>query len=99
MYVITVEFEIHRDHRARFMEAIAANAAASLERESGCRQFDVCVADDDPGKIFLHELYDDRAAFDSHLASDHFKQFDETVRPWVKAKTVGAWRRAFPAED
>jgi quinol monooxygenase YgiN len=46
MYVITVGFEIHRGHRARFMEAIAANAAASLERESGCRQFDVCVAND-----------------------------------------------------
>ncbi len=74
MYAKTVEFEIHRNHRARFTAAIVANAAASLEREVECRQFDGCVAGDDSGEIFLYELYDDRAAVDAHLAPEHFRR-------------------------
>ena len=53
-----------------------ANAKVSRETEPGCRQFDVCV-EADTGRTFLYELYDDRAAFEAHLASAHFKAFDE----------------------
>lgn len=73
-----------------------ANARASREREPGCRQFDVCVTDDDPGRVFLYEIYDDRAAFDAHLASAHFKAFDATVAPWLETKTVRTYALADP---
>ena len=33
-------------------------------------------------------VYDNRAAFDAHLASAHFKRFDPAVAPMVAAKTV-----------
>jgi quinol monooxygenase YgiN len=49
----------------------SANATATREREPGCRQFDVCTSADD-GLVFLYEVYDDRAAFDAHLAAPHF---------------------------
>ena len=57
----------------------------------------------DPGRVeefrtamlqqALYEVYDDAAAFELHLASDHFRAFDETVRPWVQRKDVQVWRQ------
>jgi quinol monooxygenase YgiN len=97
MFVITVEFQIKPAHRESFMREMAANAIASVEREPGCRQFDVCVSGDDPNKVFLYEIYDDRAAFDAHKQMPHFLSFDTTVKDWVARKTVASWTRTVPA--
>lgn len=94
MFVITVEFTIKPAHIAEFMPAMIANAKASLDNEPGCHQFDVCVAVDDPNRIFLYEIYADRAAFDHHLATLHFKAFDARARDWVLSKIVKSWQTA-----
>jgi (4S)-4-hydroxy-5-phosphonooxypentane-2,3-dione isomerase len=39
------------------------------------------------------EVYDDRAAFDAHLAAAHFKRFDAAVAPMVASKAVRILRR------
>ncbi len=88
MYVITVEFEVEPQHATEFCAAVVDNARRSRSSEPGCRQFDVCVAPDDPGRFFLYEVYDDRAAFDVHLATPHFRAFDPMVAPWLRRKTV-----------
>ena len=93
MYVITVEFRIHEDRVEAFREAMLANARASVDDEPGCHQFDVCFDPGDAQCVFLYELYSDEAAFQTHLASAHFKAFDEQVRDWVQSKAVGAWQR------
>ena len=96
MYVITVEFVIHAAHAAAFQAAVLDNAARSLAHESACRRFDVCTASDNDAAaartFFLYELYDDRAGFDAHLATEHFKAFDAQVAPWVERKTVRSWQ-------
>ena len=94
MYVVTVEFVVKAGHAAEFLPAMIENARASREREPGCRQFDVCTDPNDPHAIFLYELYDDRAAFDAHLATAHFKAFDAKVGPWVERKAVRIYTRA-----
>ena len=96
MHVITVTFVVHEQHVNEFHVAMLAQARNSLERESGCRQFDVCVDGKDRSTIFLYEIYDDETAFRAHLESGHFKSFDATVTPWVKDKVVHAWRRISP---
>jgi len=93
MYAVTVEFVVRPDEAARFREAIVANARASRDTEPGCRQFDVCGPADDPAAIFLSEVYADRAAFDAHLASPHFRAFDATAGSWVVRKTARAYQR------
>ena len=93
MYVVTVEFVIGAGHAAEFLPAMLENARASREREPGCRQFDVCADPNDPHAIFLYEIYDDRAAFDAHLATAHFKAFDARVAPWVERKSVRIYAR------
>ena len=96
MYVVTVEFTIEPRQFDRFLPLMLDNARRSREDEPGCRQFDVCVDEARPAVVYLYELYDDRAAFDAHLASPHFRAFDATVAPWIGAKVVRAFERIDP---
>ena len=93
MYVITVEFEIDPERLEAFLPLMTENAASSVRDEPGCRQFDVCQDPEAANRIFLYEIYDDRAAFEAHLETPHFKRFDAAVSPMVTAKTVRALRR------
>ena len=96
MYVVTVEFVAKPEHAEAFRSATVENARASREHEPGCRQFDVCGDAANRAVVFLYELYDDRAAFDAHLASAHFRAFDDRVRDWIASKTVRIYGRIDP---
>ena len=93
MFVVTVEFTVHPQHLEAFRERMLENARTSLAREAGCRQFDVCVDPAQPAGIFLYEVYQDRAAFDAHLAAPHYVAFADAVAPWVATKTVRTYQR------
>ena len=90
-YAVCVTFILHPDERDAFLDRVRANARASLEREPGCQVFDVLS---DPGlrdRVFLYEIYDDRAAFDAHRATDHFRAFDDETPAMVADKIVTTW--------
>jgi autoinducer 2-degrading protein len=93
MYVVIVDFKIKSEHLAQFMPLMLENARASRETEPGCRQFDVCVNPKDRTSVFLYEIYDNRAAFDAHLATAHFKKFDPAVAAMVASKAVRTLER------
>ena len=88
MFAVVVFFEVKPAHVAEFADAIAINAKASVDNEPGCSQFDVCRDPGDETVFFLYETYDDRAAFDAHVAADHFKHFDALTAGWVQSKKV-----------
>ncbi|MBE2259949.1 MAG: antibiotic biosynthesis monooxygenase [Candidatus Accumulibacter sp.] len=92
MYVIAVDLTIHPQHLPAFMPLLLENARLSREREAACRRFDVCQDPLQPEHVFLYELYDDRAAFDAHLASAHFKAFDTAAQGMPASKTVHAYQ-------
>lgn len=91
MFVVTVTFRIRPGKIEDFMPLMMAQARNSLTLESGCRVFDVCQSEQTPEEVFLYEVYDDRAAFDMHLASDHFASFDSAVADLVAEKTVNLY--------
>ena len=93
MYVVIVDFVTKPEKATAFAQAVSENAKASLEREPACHQFDVCVSPDEPSEFFLYEIYRDRAGFDAHLASAHFKSFDQLVKPWIAAKKLRFFER------
>ena len=97
MFVVVVFFEIKAAHVEEFRAAIAANAAASVNDEPGCRQFDVARDPDDALRVFLYEIYSDRAAFDLHLSSPHFKAFDQKTAAWLAHKSVKTFVRTWPS--
>ncbi|KAA9158719.1 antibiotic biosynthesis monooxygenase [Amycolatopsis acidicola] len=51
--------------------------------EPGNRRYEVFRSPEDPAVFVLVEEYDDSAAFDAHLASDHFGQ-------WLRGKVLPA---------
>ena len=93
MLVIAVEFRILPAHVQAFHRAIVDNARLSLETEPGCHQFDVCRDPADPSVFFLYELYDDEAAFRTHLRTPHFLQMDAATAGWVESKSVRRLQR------
>jgi len=88
MFVVTVDFSVHAADAAAFLEEMTRNARTSVATEPGCRRFDVCMEPENPTQIFLYEVYDDRPAFDTHLASTHFQEFDSKTAAWIAAKSV-----------
>ena len=96
MLALVVEFRIKPAHIEAFDAAIRANAAASVEREPGCRQFDVCRDAKDPTLFFLFEIYDDEAAIRAHLQSLHFLEMSAASAAWVESKSVRQLERTQP---
>lgn len=92
MFAVTVSFTIKPDRRDAFMQAMLTNAAASKELEPGCHQFDVCTDADSPDEVFLYELYEDSAAFEAHLQTDHFAVFAAQENDLIVDKTIKTYR-------
>lgn len=93
MFAVTVTFTVKPGRMPEFLPLMRIQARTSLEREPGCRQFDICTDADAPEAVFLYEIYDDAAAFRLHLDTAHFKTFDAAVAEMVAEKRVRTWHR------
>lgn len=93
MYVVLVEFTLHQQHFEAFKSRVRQQAKDSLDLEADCHVFDVCISAERDNYVLLYEVYSDKAAFDTHLASAHFHDFDATVRDWVDDKKVAILER------
>lgn len=96
MHVVTVEFVVDPTQWETFLPLMLDNAARSRHDEPGCRQFDVCTDASRPATVYLYEIYDDRAAFDVHLASPHFKSFAAATQAMIAKRTIATWQRIEP---
>ena len=95
-FALVVHLKIKPDSIDKFMNAVKVNGKATRETEPGCRAFEILQDPNDPTKAMLYEVYDDRAAFDAHLASGHYQRFDAAVADMVTAKSVRLLERAAP---
>jgi (4S)-4-hydroxy-5-phosphonooxypentane-2,3-dione isomerase len=86
--VVLVEFRLKPGSSRAFADLIRANASSSVADEPGCRRFDVATTPDDEDRIFLYEIYDDRAAFDHHVTTPHYLRFKEGSSPLIDTSTV-----------
>jgi len=91
-YAVCVTFVVKEGAMQDFLPLMRRNASMSLSSEPACKQFDVLTDPSRPSEIFLYELYDDRAAFDFHLKSDHFRQFEAEAKDMIATKTVATYR-------
>lgn len=87
-YAIIVDFRLRSGTRNAFRRLVDANAFASAKVEPGCRRFDVLEPKDDPDRVVLYEIYDDRAAFDAHTRTRHVGEFDSDSKQLVLTKSV-----------
>jgi autoinducer 2-degrading protein len=98
-FVVLVDFRLKPGNVQHFRRLIAENARASCRDEEGCRQFDVLVPKGESNRILLYEIYDDEAAFDAHVETMHFAQFDRDSRALVESKTVIQAELLFAGSD
>ncbi|WP_029057259.1 putative quinol monooxygenase [Stappia stellulata] len=91
MFAVVVTFRIVPEKMQTFLPLMLENARASRTNEKGCHQFDVATDAARPDEVFLYELYTDRAAFDAHLESAHFRAFDAETSSMIAEKTVATY--------
>jgi (4S)-4-hydroxy-5-phosphonooxypentane-2,3-dione isomerase len=96
MFVVAAAFEVSPSDQAAFLALAHEDAAKSLEREAGCRQFDVCFDPEKPGSVLFYEVYDSRIAFEDHTRTEHFKVFDEGSRNLIVRSEVRFLHRTHP---
>jgi (4S)-4-hydroxy-5-phosphonooxypentane-2,3-dione isomerase len=96
MFVVAATFEVKPSDERAFLRLAHEDAAKSLEREPGCRQFDVSTDPDAPGSVLFYEVYDSREAFEDHKKTEHFKVFDEGSRALVVRSEVRFLQRTHP---
>lgn len=76
-----------------FLAMCLVNAETSLREEEGVISFDVLLNENQPNTVILHEIYKDRAAYESHRSTPHFLTFVQGV------KDLGAQRTAIVATE
>lgn len=86
-FAVVVEFHLKPGMRPAFRMLVDANAHASATEEA-CRRFDVLEPDSQADSVLLYEIYDNRAAFQTHLDSDHYRNFTEASAGLCAGKTV-----------
>jgi (4S)-4-hydroxy-5-phosphonooxypentane-2,3-dione isomerase len=86
--VVLVEFLVKPAFVRQFRDLIAANAQASLEREAGCKRFDVLFDPNEPRRFVLYEIYTDEAAFDDHRASSHYLSFADAIEDGIEQRSI-----------
>ncbi len=83
MFALFVTAKIKAGHRDEFIEATMGDAVGSNNDEPGCLQFDVHADPNDENIVYLYEVYEDRAAWETaHRAAPHYTKWRETVSPW-----------------
>jgi quinol monooxygenase YgiN len=100
MYALVATIQIQPEHRDAFIESMLDDARSSVRDEPGCLRFDVLQDESDTNKIYLYEVYRDRAAFEAHTQTPHLIRWRETVKDWFAAPTEVRWASTvFPTDD
>ena len=96
MFAVIVNFELDTGVVEQFLPLMLENAETSLRDEAGCHRFDVCTDPCRPSEVFLYELYSDAAAFDVHLNSAHFADFNTATSDMIANKKMHTYRKVYP---
>ena len=84
MYVLLLKTQLKPGSFGVFMDAMRANAAASVRDEPGCLTFDVMRDRSDPDLVWLYEVYVDEAAFEAHTRTAPFLASRPLVEPLIE---------------
>ena len=69
----------------KYNSALKEQMAAAVRIEPGVLTYYAVADKSDPSNITILEIYADTAAYNSHIATPHFKKYKETVKDMVKS--------------
>lgn len=85
MMVRIAEIEVEVDYLDEYISILKEEAEASVRLEPGVICIYPMFQKENPTQIRLLEIYADRAVYESHLQSPHFKHYKESTLPMVKS--------------
>ncbi len=88
MQVVVVFLEAERGREAELRAALGLHAATCLEKEPGCRRYDISVDPLEGASFLLYQVYDDEAAYLAHRELPHYADFRILTDPWVRTRRV-----------
>jgi (4S)-4-hydroxy-5-phosphonooxypentane-2,3-dione isomerase len=88
MLSVVVFLEAHREQVAAMRTAVMLHASNCLEKEPGCRHYDVGLDTCDPASFVLYQVYENEAAYRAHKEYPHYAEFRLKVEPWIASRRV-----------
>lgn len=85
MLTVVATMKVKAGSEAQFEELIS-KLVAQTRQEPGTRRYQLFRSVEEPSTYLMYEQYEDKAAFESHSSSDHFKEF------FVSSKSLMAGR-------
>ncbi len=79
------ELEIDPAQLDSYRSALKEEIEASIRTEPGVNTLYAVAVKDHPAQIRLFEVYTDRAAYQAHLQSPHFKKYKSATQTMVKS--------------
>jgi quinol monooxygenase YgiN len=91
MLIITAKVKIQPGKSEEFLDAYRWMKPQVLN-DPGALLYDLHRSADDPDGFIFYEQYEDKAAFDYHLSTDHFKALAARIDPVMSAPgEIGMW--------
>jgi autoinducer 2-degrading protein len=88
MHVVVVFLEAERGRQDDLRAALLGYAQTCLEREPGCRRYDVSIDPVEGSSFLLYQIYDDPAAYLAHRELPHYAEFRTLADPWTRSRRV-----------
>lgn len=85
MMVRIAEIEVEADYLDAYISILKEEAEASVRLEPGVICIYPMFEKESPTQIRLLEIYANKAAYESHLQTPHFKHYKESTLPMVKS--------------
>jgi autoinducer 2-degrading protein len=79
-YCLNVRLCLKSERVEEFLRLMRHDQRETLTKEPGCRQFELGRSVSDPCQFFLHEEYDDIAAFQAHTQTPHYAEWQQFVQ-------------------
>lgn len=88
MQVVVVFLEAERGKEEDLRQALISYARTCLEKERGCRRYDVSLDPVEGTSFLLYQVYDNEAAYLAHRELPHYAEFRQLADPWTRSRKV-----------
>jgi quinol monooxygenase YgiN len=85
MMVRLSEIEIAPEYLEEYLQILKKESAASVRLEPGVISIFPMSQREQPTQVRILEIYADRAAYESHLQTQHFQEYKTTTMKMVKS--------------
>jgi len=87
-YVQVAQIEVDPAQLENYRAAVRKQIEAAIRKEPGVLVLYSVSEEDNPSHITVFEIYQDTAAYKSHLESAHFKKYKAATETMVKSLTL-----------